>query len=203
MARTLRILGAPGPPARADASRNRELLLCTARRLVEELGVTGLSMDALAAEAGLGKGTVFRRFGSRAGLFAALLDEYERDFQTACLTGPPPLGPGADPVDRLVAFGHDRLRFTAERAHLIREANAQPAAANAPSAFSRLHLRVLLRATGVRGDVDVLAFNLHAALEAPLAYHVEGHLDGVPHVSAERLADGWTDLVRRVVGSGG
>lgn len=194
-------LGPPDGPERADASRNRELLLCTARRLVDELGVAGLSMDALAAAAGLGKGTVFRRFGSRAGLFAALLDEYERDFQAACLAGPPPLGPGADPVDRLVAFGHDRLRFTAERAHLIREANARPGAANAPSAFSRLHLRVLLQAAQVGGDVEVLAFDLHAGLEAPLAYYVEGHADGVPHLSAERLARGWTDLVRRVVGS--
>ncbi|GAA0320686.1 TetR/AcrR family transcriptional regulator [Kineococcus aurantiacus] len=194
-------LGAPGVPGRADASRNRELLLCTARRLVEEVGVAGLSMDALAAAAGLGKGTVFRRFGSRAGLFAALLDEYEREFQTACLTGPPPLGPGADPVERLVAFGHDRLRFTSERGHLIREANGRPAAGAAPAGFSRLHLRVLLRSAQVGGDVDVLAFQLHAALEAPLAFYVEGHADGVPHVSPERLAAGWTDLVHRVAGT--
>lgn len=193
-------LGPPPGPERADASRNRELLLRTARRLVAEVGVNGVSMDALAAEAGLGKGTVFRRFGSRAGLFEALLDEYERDFQTACLTGPPPLGPGADPVERLVAFGHDRLRFSAERAHLIREANARPHAANAPSGFGRLHLRVLLTAARVPGDLEVLAFNLQAALEAPLAHHVEGSADGVAHLSAQRLADGWTDLVLRVVG---
>ena len=34
-------------------------------------------MDALAAEAGVGKGTVFRRFESREGLMAALLDHSE------------------------------------------------------------------------------------------------------------------------------
>ncbi|WP_432543433.1 TetR/AcrR family transcriptional regulator [Kineococcus sp. SYSU DK002] len=192
-------LAVPGVPGRADASRNRELLLSTARRLVEEVGVTGLSMDALAAAAGLGKGTVFRRFGSRAGLFGALLDEYEREFQAACLSGPAPLGPGAAPLDRLLAFGHERLRFTAERGHLIREVNARPAVASAPAGFSRLHLRVLLGAAGVRGDVEVLAFQLHAALEAPLGYYVEGHLDGVPHVSPQRLAEGWDALVRAVV----
>jgi AcrR family transcriptional regulator len=193
------LLGTPPPPERADASRNRELLLCTARRLVDELGVAGLSMDVLAAEAGLGKGTVFRRFGSRAGLFSALLDEYERDFQSACLSGPPPLGPGADPVTRLVTFGHDRLRFLADRGHLIREADAHlTRGANAPAAFGRLHVRVLLQAAGVRGDVEVLAFNLLAALEAPLALHVE-HPENAPQLSPERLAAGWTDLVGRVV----
>jgi AcrR family transcriptional regulator len=202
--RAVSLLGSPAPPERADASRNRELLLRTARTLLEEHGAAGLSMDALAAGAGLGKGTVFRRFGSRAGLFAALLDEYERDFQAACLGGPPPLGPGADPVERLVAFGHARLGFLAERGHLIREADPHfTRGANAPAAFGRLHVRVLLRAAGVGGDVEVLAFNLTAALEAPLARHVEGSPAGPAQPSPQRLAAGWADLVRRVVGAGG
>lgn len=201
MRRTVSLLGTPPPPERADASRNRELLLCTARRLVEELGVAGLSMDVLAAEAGLGKGTVFRRFGSRAGLFTALLDEYERDFQAACLSGPAPFGPGAEPVERLIAFGHERLRFLAERAYLIREADAHlTRGANAPAAFARLHVRILLQAAGAGGDVEVLAFNLLAALEAPLAFHVEQRAGSVAQLSPERLAAGWSDLVGRVVG---
>ena len=200
MRRTVSLLGSPPPPERADASRNRELLLCTARRLVRDVGVAGLSMDALAAEAGLGKGTVFRRFGSRAGLFAALLDEYERDFQAACLSGPPPLGPGAEPVARLVAFGHERLRFLTDRGYLLREADAHlTRGANAPAAFARLHVRILLQAAGVEGDVEVLAFNLLAALEAPLAFHVEQQPGTVAPLSPQRLAAGWSDLVARVV----
>jgi AcrR family transcriptional regulator len=202
--RVVSLLGTPPAPERADASRNRELLLRTARDLIAEHGVAGLSMDALAAGAGLGKGTVFRRFGSRAGLFAALLDEYERDFQAACLSGPPPLGPGADPVTRLVAFGHDRLRFLAERGHLLREADAHlTRGANAPAAFARLHVGVLLRAAGVEGDLEVLAFNLLAVLEAPLARHVEQSPGGLAQPSPERLAAGWAELVHRVVGTGG
>jgi polyketide synthase 12 len=192
--------GEGGLPARADASRNRELLLCTARRLLDEVGPQGLSMDALAEAAGLGKGTVFRRFGSRAGLFAALLDEHEREFQAACLAGPPPLGPGADPVERLVAFGHERLRFTARLAGLLREARARATASGAPGDFSRLHLRVLLQAAGVGGDGEVLAFQLHAALEAPLRHHLEGDgPDGSPGAPPlDRLAAGWGDLVHRI-----
>ncbi|MEZ0163734.1 TetR/AcrR family transcriptional regulator [Kineococcus sp. LSe6-4] len=189
-------------PGRADASRNRELLLCTARDLLREVGPEELSMDALAEAAGLGKGTVFRRFGSRAGLFAALLDEDERAFQAACLAGPPPLGPGADPLERLVAFGRERLRFADHRAALLREARARPSTAGSPGDFSRLHLRVLLEAAGARGDTEVLAYQLQAALEAPLRHHVEAGPAGPAAAHApplERLTAGWADLVRRVV----
>ena len=192
------LLGPPAP-ARADACRNRETLLCAARRLVAEVGVDGLSMDALAAEAGLGKGTVFRRFGSRAGVFAALLDEAEREFQQDFLSGPPPLGPGADPVERLVAFGRHRLRFLAARGDLLRAAAGElNRTTNPPAAFARLHLRVLLQAAGVEGDLDVLAFSLLAALEAPFAEHAGGSRG----ISPDRLAAGWADLVHRVVGAG-
>src|SRR5690349_21500655 len=50
---------------RADAARNRERILCQAARLVEELGAEAVSMDAIAEAAQVGKGTLFRRFGSR------------------------------------------------------------------------------------------------------------------------------------------
>ena len=56
------------PPAeRADAARNRQLLLASAREIIAEQGADKLTMDGLAERAGLGKGTVFRRFGTRAG----------------------------------------------------------------------------------------------------------------------------------------
>ena len=83
------------PVERADAARNRRVLLATAREMLAEEGADKLTMDGLAERAGLGKGTVFRRFGTRAGIFRALLDDAERAFQELVLTGPPPLGPGA------------------------------------------------------------------------------------------------------------
>ena len=54
---------------RADAARNRRLLLATAREIIAAQGADQLTMDGLAERAGLGKGTVFRRFGTRAGIF--------------------------------------------------------------------------------------------------------------------------------------
>ncbi|WP_280453562.1 TetR/AcrR family transcriptional regulator, partial [Nocardia brasiliensis] len=87
--------GTAEPTERADAARNRQLLLDAAQQLVREHDVDSLTMDALAKRAGVGKGTVFRRFGNRSGLLLALLDHSERKFQHAFMFGPPPLGPGA------------------------------------------------------------------------------------------------------------
>jgi AcrR family transcriptional regulator len=89
---------------RADAAANRVRILEAAVRVLARLGAEGTSIDAVAAEAGVGKGTIFRRFGDRSGLFQALLDEHLRAFQDAFMFGPPPLGPGAQAEDRLVAF---------------------------------------------------------------------------------------------------
>jgi AcrR family transcriptional regulator len=89
---------------RADAAANRVRILEAARRVLVERGAGGTSIDAVAEEAGVGKGTVFRRFGDRSGLFQALLDEHLRIFQDGFMFGPPPLGPGAPAEQRLGAF---------------------------------------------------------------------------------------------------
>src|SRR5271163_2966037 len=94
---------------RVDAARNRERILCTARRLFEERGAGCVSMDDVAEAAGVGKGTLFRRFGSRASLAAAVLSEQERTLQEGFIRGEPPLGPGAPPRARLIAFGEAML----------------------------------------------------------------------------------------------
>jgi AcrR family transcriptional regulator len=101
-ARQLPMAGAPRE--RADAAANRVRILEAARRVLAERGAEGTSIDAVAGEAGVGKGTVFRRFGDRSGLFQALSDEHLRAFQDAFILGPPPLGPGAPPGERLAAF---------------------------------------------------------------------------------------------------
>ncbi len=80
--RTLLPLVGQPPPERADAARNRRALLAAARRILNDSGVDALSMDQVAA-ACVGVGTVYRRFGGRAGLAYALLDETERQFHAA------------------------------------------------------------------------------------------------------------------------
>ncbi len=104
---------------RSDAARNRERLLRAARELIAECGVDGLTMDRLAEHAGVGKGTVFRRFGSRAGLMVTLLNDSEADFQSRFMFGPPPLGPGAPGLERLIAFGVGRIQYVLEFGDLV------------------------------------------------------------------------------------
>ncbi|NKE58010.1 helix-turn-helix transcriptional regulator [Lentzea sp. PSKA42] len=60
---------------RADAARNRAAILAAATELIRERGIEAVSIDDVAAAAGVGKGTVFRRFGDKAGLIQAVVDE--------------------------------------------------------------------------------------------------------------------------------
>src|SRR3984885_1250259 len=111
---------------RGDAARNRALLLQAARSLVAARGAEAVTMDDVAATAGVGKGTLFRRFGSRAGLMMVLLDEDKRASQQAFLFGPPPLGPDAPPLDRLGAFGRGGVRFVPAHHALLSAAKGDP-----------------------------------------------------------------------------
>lgn len=183
------------PVVRRDAARNREVLLEAARRLVEERGAAAVTMEAVAAEAGVGKGTVFRRYGSRVGLMAAVLDHSESAWQAAVIAGPPPLGPGAPAYDRLVAFGESRLRTTLVSAELIRAADASGSRSVAAYSFVATHVRYLLGELGVDGDVPMLATALLAPLEIPV---LEQQLVG-EGFSVERVLAGWRDLLDRVL----
>jgi len=186
------------PTERADAARNREALMAAARRLVDHCGVDGLTMDALAEAAGVGKGTVFRRFQSRAGLMAAILNESESQWQAAVMSGPPPLGPGAEPLERLMAFGHSRLEINLKHADLIAAATAATGQHSyAAYSFAAMHVRYLLGELRVQGDLPILATALLAPLEAVILTQ-QVRTEGM---DVERVMAGWEDLVRRVVGT--
>ncbi|MFC9976666.1 TetR/AcrR family transcriptional regulator [Spirillospora sp. NPDC127200] len=70
---------------RADAERNRRAILSAAHRLICENGVDQVSMNDIAAEAGVGKGTLFRRFTDREGLIAALFEQLTQDWAPGAL----------------------------------------------------------------------------------------------------------------------
>jgi polyketide synthase 12 len=187
---------------RADAVRNRAHLLAAARQMLAEQGADKLTMDALAERAGLGKGTVFRRFGTRAGIFHALLDDDERVFQQQVLSGPPPLGPGAAPLDRLVAYGRARFGFLFQHREIARAAldGSQPVPAGPDPSLSQLHIRMLLGQMRLGdADLDVLTLLLSAALDGPMLLYLSAvDLTEDPVRMEERLARGWQDLVQRV-----
>ena len=187
---------------RADAARNRQHLLATAREMLAEQGPDKLTMDALAERACLGKGTVFRRFGTRAGIFAALLDDDERAFQEQVLAGPPPLGPGAPPLDRLIAYGQARTCFLIAHCDIARAAldSHQRIPARPQSPLSQMHIRVLLGQLALgHADLDMLATQLTAALDGPLLFYLSASdLAHPTPQTAERIAHSWQDLIQRV-----
>ncbi|MBQ0851798.1 TetR/AcrR family transcriptional regulator [Streptomyces sp. NPDC057621] len=188
--------GEDEPCLRADAARNRARLLEAAARLVAEHGAAGVTMEAVAVAAEVGKGTVFRRFGDRTGLLMALLDHSAKQLQAAFLSGPPPLGPGAPPVERLEAFGRAVLRQSVEQLDLQLAAQPEPARRYSfpPQRFLTGHVTLLLRQAAPDADCALLAQTLMGYLDPALIHHLTKEC-GMP---LERLEAGWTDLVARL-----
>jgi AcrR family transcriptional regulator len=168
----LPVLGQP-PPERADAARNRRALLAAAQTIMVESGIDGLTMDRVAAAAGVGVGTVYRRFGDLAGLAFALLDDEERKFQRAYLSGAPPLGPGAPAAARIRAFLHatvDRME-TAGELHALGESRSTTARYESGAyRTARTHLVTLLREVH-QHDAVYCADALLAAVGTSLLLH--------------------------------
>lgn len=197
---------ARGSRTRADAARNRQHLIDTARRMLHEDGIERLTMDALAERSGLGKGTVFRHFGTRSGIFQALLDDAERTLQKQVIGGPPPLGPGASPYDRLVAYGQARVCFLIEQHDIARATldGRQPVPPGAQTPGSQIHIRMLLGQMNLgQIDLDLLAVQLTAALDGPLLLHLSADIAQMPADMAHRLSEGWRALVERICRSPG
>jgi AcrR family transcriptional regulator len=192
----LPVIGSEGAE-RADAARNRARILSAAERLFAERGASCVSMDEVACAAGVGKGTLFRRFGSRAALARAVLSERESAFQEAIIRGEPPLGPGAPPLERLVAFGVSVLDLLAGHADLVVAAEGGGARfASAPYAVYRLHITLLLRQANRECDAEYLAEALLACLGADFFLYLR---DG-REMELQRLKAGWEELVRSVLG---
>ncbi|GAA3681967.1 TetR/AcrR family transcriptional regulator [Nonomuraea antimicrobica] len=175
---------------RADAARNRTRILEAAALLFAQRPPHDVTMDDIAKAAGVGRGTLYRRYPDRASIAVALLDEHERDLQERLLRGEPPLGPGAPPAERLAAFyaamvglleGHSHLVLGSEVGRSRFETGAY--------GFWRAHVRALLTAAGTPGPdalVDVLL--------APLAPEVYLYQRTVLGLTPERITEALTTL---------
>jgi AcrR family transcriptional regulator len=160
-------------PQRADAARNQGKVLDAAERLFARDGVERVTMQAVAKEAGVGVGTLYRGFGDKAGLAMALLGERERQFQELMISGPPPLGPGAEPVERLTAFVAGYTELVAEQLELVLlSQTAAPGARfrSGAHALWRAHCRHLLSLAGTPSPV-LRADALLAALSGEMIAH--------------------------------
>lgn len=193
----LPVINATDTPERADAARNRRRILAAAERLFAENGVSCTSMDAIATAAGVGKGTLFRRFGDRATLALAVLDQSERELQDAVLSGEPPLGPGAPPAKRLVAFGEaiiDGLEQFVDLA-VAAELESSGYLRSSPHAARWMHIRNLVQQARPAADADYIADILLGTLSA----HLFAHQRRSKEMDVDRLKVGYADLVQRLL----
>jgi len=166
-------VGEPPATERADAARNRRRVLDAAKQLFGERGIAAVTLDDVVAAAGVGKGTLFRRFGDKAGLAVALLDEQERALQDRILNGPPPLGPGAEPVERLTAFVRTYVGYVARNTELVAMSQTSSPGARLRTGshqFWRQHCEFLLACAGA-ADPGVRADILLAGLTAEQIGH--------------------------------
>ena len=188
---------------RADAAANRALILHTAERLFHERGVENVCMAEIAEAAGVGKGTLYRRYANKGELCLALMDTQMNEFQNATLTlfngltaqGVPYLGQLARFLRSLVEFTeiHSPLLVEVERAGMLPGGPRL----NLPHFWQYMTVSALLRSADRAGELTGgLDLNyLGEALLAPLQvdyFRFQRHIRGY---STERIADGLQSLV--------
>ena len=154
----------PRPPLDVDALR--ATLLAHARTVIGRDGVDGLTMRALATEAGMAVGMSYKAFTSREELLSELTSRSLADLARALDEWA--VRPGGDLSDRIMEFSDLHLASDAPAlvAHLTRSPQeAGPLHAAVDAGITRSWARVMTdfltarqREGDVREDVDVEAF---------------------------------------------
>ncbi|MFF0464479.1 TetR/AcrR family transcriptional regulator [Streptomyces mexicanus] len=187
---------------RKDATRNREAVLAAADALFARCdSPEDVTMADIATAAGVGKGTLFRAFGDRAGLLRALYEARLEPVRKAVEAGPPPLGPGTPPRERVPALLDAVLCFKLDNRHLAlaleESGSGSPYLAEHYQRWHRLLQAVLGQVPGVT-DSD---FTSHALLAATRADLVE-YLAGTQRVPRERMRAQLAEFTGRVLARG-
>jgi AcrR family transcriptional regulator len=187
--------------------RNRAAILEAAGSLFDEAtDATAVTMDHVAAAAGVGKGTVFRRFGDQAGLLRAVFDARIAALVEKIESGPAPLGPSTPPRERIPAALVATVEFKVENRQLTRlleRVEQRPAGGNFFETPSYRWAHALL----TKGLTDIVepanaAFHAHALLSLTRIDFIEHFLFTEGHTTAE-LQRHIVDHVARVIGSAG
>ncbi|MFE0469995.1 TetR family transcriptional regulator [Streptomyces sp. NPDC058947] len=181
---------------RVDAARNHARLLNAAARIARERGLSNLTMEAVATTAGVGKGTVFRRFGDRAGLLQALLQRSEDTFQAAHLSGLEHADSRDKAIERLHAFGVAAIRRNAKEMELQMAAEPSPEQRyrRTPRRTYQERVSILLRLAAPEADAELVSHALLGYLEPALLWHLSDQCN----VPLQRLENGWHELVSRL-----
>ncbi|MCX4528535.1 MULTISPECIES: TetR/AcrR family transcriptional regulator [unclassified Streptomyces] len=183
---------------RKDAARNREAVLAAADTLFAECrSPEEVTMADVATAAGVGKGTLFRAFGDRAGLIRALYEARLEPVRGAVEAGPPPLGPDTPPLRRVPALLDAVLCFKLDHRHLALA--LEGTGADSPyraDHYERWHslLRGLLEQIPGLADSGFTAHALLAATRADLVEYLAGD-KGVPREEMRAQLAGFTAAI--------
>lgn len=192
----------PGGLERSDAARNRRSILAAARSLFGDKGVTRVTMEEVARTAGVGKGTLYRRFPNKGLLCEALLDEPTRRLQAEVLVSLSDPNRGA--LEKLRNFLGRLVLFTEENLDLLYgghdtlQGTERVARYGHPSyGWMRWTVLGLLREAARNGelseekDIEYLADAMLAPLNVDLYYHQRR----VMSLSPERISAGLSSMV--------
>lgn len=144
-------------PLRADAKRNRDLLLASAVRLFTERGLD-VTLDAIAKDAGVGIGTLYRHFPTREALIEAA---YRNELAVVCdavpdlLAALPPEQALRAWMDRFLDYATTKFGM-ADALHAVIASGVNPYAESLDRLVSAVEALLTAAATGgtVRPDVS-------------------------------------------------
>ena len=182
---SLTVVDSESKSKRRDAVENRERILATAELLFAEHGVQNVYMGDIAKAAGVGKGTLYRRFANKGELCLALMDVQMRDFQDGILSRMQQLSAdGASKITQLDQFIDALVYFTETHSPLLCEVQREGslmdqvgidnARLQLPHFWQHMTISGLLRTAVTEGelspkiDVDYIADALLSPLKADI-----------------------------------
>jgi AcrR family transcriptional regulator len=179
-------------PTRADALKNRALILKTANKLFIERNVHDVTMSDIAEAAEIGKGTLYRHFNNKAELCQALLDEDQRALQDRALKYFRTQG---NPLDNLGWFLVEVALFVDRNSHLLCVSSDHVMTLAHPAHWWwRQTLRGLLGQINLSGDLEYLTDLFYVMLDVNTIYF-QRQIQGYP---IERITDGLLDTLHRI-----
>lgn len=189
---------------RADAAANRVTILQTAEKLFAKHGVPNVNMADIATAAGVGKGTLYRRFANKGELCLALMDTQLRDFQNRMLDTMRQMhADGVPYLDQLDVFLVELVQFNGRHLPLLGEVQRQSDLLDQgdlirPHYWQYMTVRALLDAAQRQNevpdslDVDYMAEALLAPL-TPSSFRFQQRALGF---SLERITAGLCTLIK-------
>ena len=190
-------------PERRDAAANRILILETAVRLFAERGVANVSMADVAQVAGVGKGTLYRRFANKGELCLALMDAQMTAFQERMLAQMRRMSAaGATNIEQLDQFLDALVTFTETHQPLLCEVQREGLFQSntehtLPHFWQYMTVNALLRRAQTTGEIasDLDIDYVSDAILSPIKIDIFRFQREVRGFSLERISSGLRSLV--------